>query len=235
MPAISVSKICVPFSGTIVPMSAGETAIRAGNTVAWYDFTDATTLTDDGGGRISSWRDKLMSGHDLTAAVGARPTLTANGVLFDGAANFMKTAGFVYDQPAMAYIVVNSVTWISAAQFFDGNANYSFAPNEQGASPQISLYCGVTLVPNMNIPINGLCILRFLGNGANSKMQLNNNIATIGDAGTSDPGGITLGSKGDGTGAFGNMNFREAIFRNVVDSAPDEAAIYAYLKAKHGL
>jgi hypothetical protein len=82
-------------------MSDGEIAIRAGGTWAWYDFTDATTLTDDGGGLISKWEDKLGSGHDLIAAGAARPTLTANGILFNGSSNYMKTATANLDQPTI--------------------------------------------------------------------------------------------------------------------------------------
>jgi hypothetical protein len=210
----------------------GLLAINDGNTVGWYDYTDATTLTDDGGGRISSWRDKLLSGHDLVAAGTARPTLGATGLTFDGVNNFMQTATFVYAQPAQVYLVVSVVTWASSTVIVDGFTDISGIVWMSGASPNMRTGNGFN---NGTLLLNQFVILRILFNGATSSSQVNELAKASGVMAGTALAGITISERGAATEWHSNIIVKEGIWRNVADSAPDEAAIYAYLKAKHGI
>jgi hypothetical protein len=219
--------------GAPLGMSAGEIAIRAGNTVGWYDYTDATTLTDDGGGLISSWRDKLLSGHDLVAAGTTRPTLGATGVTFNGTTNFMQTATFVYAQPAQVYLAINIVTWGGNTTVIDGFADLKGIVYMTGASPNIRTGLGFD---NGTLLLNQFVIIRILFQGVTSSSQVNALAKATGNmASVADLAGITIADRGGVTDWHSNIILKEGIFRNVADTAPDEAAIYAYLKAKHGI
>lgn len=62
---------------------------------AWYDASDAATLTIDGSNLVSQWSDKSGNGRHVTQATAAsRPTYNAQavGVKFGDAANWMQTA-----------------------------------------------------------------------------------------------------------------------------------------------
>lgn len=240
MPGISVSKICIPFGSgdALVTMSAGEVSIRAGNTIAWYDFTDATTLTDDGGGRISLWKDKLLSGHDLVAgSEAARPTLGAAGLTFDGIDNHLETAAIAeLDQPTFIYLVLKQITWAHGKQIFDGITADIGTIYQYTSTPSIMAYAGGAIVLDGNLALDTFAIVRVLFNGALSKLIINNSAPTTGNFGATNMGGIALAGAGGGTGANkSNIQIKEGIFRNVADDAATESAIYAYLKAKHGL
>ncbi len=216
-------------------MSAGETAIRAGNTVAWYDYTDATTLTNDGAGLISSWRDKLGSGHDLAAATTARPTLGATGITFDGITNGMATAAFTYIQPAMSYVVIKQITWTANDRIHSGYNPDTFLLSQRGTTPGITIYAGSYLGINNNLAVGAWGIVRSVFSGLASSIQVNVTTAVTGSAGTGAIGGIILGRNGYNGVTYCNFEIKEAIFRNVVDSTETQSEIYDYLKAKFGL
>ena len=81
--------------------------INDGSTVAWFLSDEPTTITLDVADRVSRWNDYLGSGHDLIQGVGAdQPLWSANGILFDGVTEYMKTAPFAYVQPEMIYMVI---------------------------------------------------------------------------------------------------------------------------------
>lgn len=66
--------------------------IDINNLYAWYDSSDASSITKDGSNLVSQWNDVSGNGKHVTATTTARPTDTANGIDFDGTANFMASA-----------------------------------------------------------------------------------------------------------------------------------------------
>lgn len=209
--------------------------IEDGNTVAWYDYQDLTTLTDDGGGLISSWRDKLLSGHDLTAATTARPTLTADGILFNGTDNAMKTSAFTWTQPEFIYMVFRQKTWTDPKHIFDGDANNSGTLFQSTTTPNIALYAGSVAATNSELTLDAFAIVRILFDGASSKVIVNASTPTTGNCGASNMGGFTLACQGNTAVTFSNIEVKEVICRNIVDSGADEILIYNYLKTKYSL
>jgi hypothetical protein len=225
---------------TITFVKTGGTAtvtnnvVDDGNTVAWYDYADTDTLTDDGGGLISKWEDKLGSGHDLLATTTARPTLGATGIAFNGTANYMKTNAFAYNRPEMLYFVVNIGAGLANRALCDGNASGSALIYQVGYISDVPTpYAGAELKANERI-IGSYHILRVLFNGANSTIQHNVLAKKTGNAGNANAGGITIGAWGSND-KFGTFEVKEIIYRNAADNDVVQTAIYNYLKKKCSL
>lgn len=205
------------------------------NTVAWYDSQLLSTITKDGSNFVSRWNDKLSSGRDLIQATGTnQPLWSANGILFDGIDNVMKTAPFTFIRPAMIYFVGKQITYSSPDHLFDGNSQYAFTVYQNAGSPSISLYCGGADVANTGMALNTNVILRALSNGASSFLRINNGTQSNGNAGANNPSGFTLAASGVGTTRFANIEVKEIILRNVADDAPTQTLIYNYLALKYG-
>lgn len=236
MPIISPIALSAASKGRGgISMSAGEIAIRAGNTVAWYDYLDASTITNDGSNLISKWTDKLGSGHDLSAATTARPTLTADGILFNGTGNYMKTSNFTFNQPMMLYIVARAKTWTNLDTIVSGTTNDCMLLRQIDSSPQIEAVSTTASSNNSDWVLNTWGIIRVLFNGASSKLIVNENTAVTGNFGTSGAGGIVLGSVANTSSRWGNIEFKGLVFRNKADTATDESNIYNYLKTLYSL
>lgn len=235
-----LSEAVLVFDGnlTVTFVTTGQTATVTnnvaddGNTVRWYDFSDITTLTDDGGGVISAAKDKLNDGGDISSVGTSRPILTNTGLLFDGINDYMRTAaGLVYNQPVMIYLVIKQVSWGSYRRILGGTAGACMI-RQRETSPNIQLNAG-TNMGNYSVPLGEYFILRVLFNGANSSIQRNNVAAVTGDAGTAAIGSFGIGTYYDADGSWSNIELRESIFRDAADDANVQAAIYSYLEKKH--
>jgi hypothetical protein len=204
-----------------------------GNTVAWFDSQDLRNITKDGSNLVSVWKDRSGNAHDLEQATGTnQPLWSADGITFDGVDNFMKTAAFTYNQPEMVYLVLKQLS-NSSKFIFDGNASNS-AELMYISSTGLLLYAG-TVLGYAVMNITDYHIVRVLFSGVDSKIQVDENEAIIGNGGTGNPGGITLGSIGAGTSDYNNMTIKEVIFRNVADNSSDETKILNYLAVKYSI
>ena len=227
----------VPSGGTAAVTNniTHPLVIEDGNTVAWYDSSDLTTITKDGSDLVSRWNDKLLSGHDLIQATGTNQPLWVvnDGVLFDGVDNWMRTADFAYNVPEKVYLVFRQITWTPSDRIIDGSSNQRMALQQYSSTPIIIAFTsGGDAVANNNAALNTFVIVRALFANP-GKFQINNTAAVTGNFGTTNAGAITLGASGIGT-ANGHCQFKEAIFRDIADSAGDEVAIYNYLATKYG-
>ena len=210
-----------------------------GNTVAWYKHNDSSFITYDGALRVSSWRDRLGSGHDLLQGAGASQPLwsAANGILFDGGDDFMKTLPFAFVQPEFIYFVGRQVTWTSADTLYDGNLvnTCRLLQKTAGLSPELQGYVGIFSGTNSNLILNTFGIIRFLVNGVASIFQVNLTAAWIGNMGAANAAGFTLGTRGDFALSWSNIEVKEIILRNTADNAAVQLQIYNYLKNANGL
>jgi hypothetical protein len=204
-----------------------------GNTVLWVDYTDAASITKDESNRVSQWNDKSGNSRHFTQATDdLKPILTSDGVLFDGSNDFMISPIFEYKEPKMMYLVFRQKTWTVNDRIIDGRTP-SMAVYQRTSSPNIAIYSGSGL-NNDDLGINEFGIVRALYYQANSKLQVNDNAAeTASLIDTADSNGITLAAYVNGAGTqYGNVEFKECIFRKVKDSEAMEAAIYSYLLNK---
>jgi lysophospholipase L1-like esterase len=77
----------------------------------WYDFTDLSTITKDGGNLISQLNDKGPDADHATAALGARPLYVANVLngnsvgRFDGVANVLSNTEVNYGTTFTIFVV----------------------------------------------------------------------------------------------------------------------------------
>jgi hypothetical protein len=205
-----------------------------GSTVAWYDFNYG--VTKDGSNLVSVWKDRSGNAHDLEQATGTnQPLWSADGITFDGIDNFMKTAAFTFNPTECIYIVFKQISWTSGDAIFDGNTSEVILFFQNDVTPKLRIYTGDFSTPNDNLSVDVLGIARIMLTGSEIKLQINETVKFI-DGGISySMGGITLGSSGAGNSRFGNILIKEAIFRNVADTAADEQKIYNYLITKYGL
>lgn len=219
-----------PFEGTVRPP-----ILYDGNTVGWYIADDLSTITYGVGNLVAQWDDFLESGRDLAQAVGAdQPLWSANGVLFDGASEFMKVAGgFVYVEPQQIYMVINAVTHTANDYIYDGNANNDAVIFQSNPSPRIIGSPGFW-VTNDNLTINTDHILRVLMNGASSFIRVDETAAANGNTGGTDLDGFTLAARADGNNGS-NIQVKEVILRNIDDTAANEQIIYDYLADKYSI
>jgi hypothetical protein len=221
--------ITIP-SGTSIP-----TSLYDGNTVAWYDYNASTATMSifDASTTVSRWNDQLGSGRDLIQNTStARPTWSADGVLFDGVDDYIRAVAFTYNQPEMIYAVIKQVTWTLNDRILDGNTNGAGELRQTASTPGIRILAPTAMTSNSGLAINTLGIVRMLINSTASKCIVNNTTPITGDAGTNNMGGFTLGANG-GMGSCSNIQVKEIILRNVAESMITEANIYNYLSNKY--
>lgn len=208
-----------------------------GNTVGWYDWSNTATITKDGGSpndKISKWACALGTGHDIIRpGVGYEPYYRPTGVYFTGASSLLRLA-FTYEQPASCYAVVRIINRVVGDSFLCGYGTDVGRFKHYVGSPNTNtvLNSGASLVNTTIGTTEG--ILRSVANGANSSIQWNEGTKATGNAGVNNPNGITLGGN-SGIAETCEVEFKELIFRDVVDSEADSDAIYNYLKAKYSL
>ena len=229
--------ILATFADQAVTNNVAETypeVIDDGNTVAWFDMNENITIVSD---HISVWGDKSGLGNNLTQGNAAsRPTLEADGVLFNGSAHVMKCATFSLAQPEFIYAVMKQVTWGVGDVFWDGNA----AATRGGitpvtSTPRIGLFTswGANIV-NDNLAVDTWAIVRAKYHGANSSIQIDNTAAATGSLNAQNMDGFTLGATYALT-APANIKVKAVIIRKVADDAEDQVDIYNYLATKFGL
>jgi len=213
-----------------------------GNTVAWFDYLER--ITKDGSNLVSVWGDKSvdsagdLNAHNLLQATGTnQPIVNANGVLFPGVDEFMKCASFTLAQPEQIYIVLNQKSFTNQDRICDGNTDNSGTVYQSNTELEaISTYAlgGGTLPLNENNVLNTYQILRILFNGASSKSIINETATIIGNPGSADMSGFTLGANGL-SGEFGNIEVKEIIIRRISDTSINEQIIYDYLSKKYSI
>ena len=216
------------FTATAVTNQVAQLAFQNANTKIWGRFQDLNTITKDGSNLVSVWADRQGSGRNLLQADGAKqPLLTADGILFNGIDEFMKAATFPLAQPTIMYILFRQITWTLNDVIFDGYANNTGKVYQAPATPKFSLRAAAVLASTDTSMTTGKWgIARVTMNGANSSIQIDNNAANVGDAGTLGMAGLTLGSNSAG---FSNIEVAEFILRN---SLLVEAETYAYLETQ---
>jgi len=206
-----------------------------GNTVAWYDSADLTTITKDGGDLVSLWKDKLLSGHDLAQAAGTnQPKWMLNdGVLFDGVDNWMMTAAFTLDQPVFLYMIVNPVSWTNADQILDGRTDQSGVVLKVGSTPEIRMSAGSTAyLQSTALTLNTFHVFKGLFHGASSRLTIDTTASTDVDLATTAWGGFTLAARGGGAGRWSHIKVKEIILRKSADDSTLETLIDTHLKKK---
>lgn len=205
-----------------------------GNTVAWFDM-DLAYITKDGSDFVSVWADRTSNGNDLAQAVGTnQPLWTVDGVLFDGVDNFMDSS-FVWEQPSTIYVVMEQVTWTANEVLFSNYEVGLIGLQQRSSTPRIRMQTSAGSSDNsLDLAIGTYGVVTIALDGVSSEFIVDENAALSFNAGLNGMDGLTLGSSAIQT-TYGNVEFKEAICRNGVDTSADQSIIYNYLKDKYGL
>jgi hypothetical protein len=203
-----------------------------GYTEAWW-IADAGNFTKTGGSPdyITWWFDETSNSIDLDAPnEGARPTYSANGILFDGT-DYLMSLNFDIPQPVCLYVVLRQITSDFFRRIFSFTSGSPVYNIEQRGTTYLRLNMGDGTIQIDNAPLNTWCVMRFFLNGQSSKVQVNNLSATtvVETMGTGATTEIVI-AKGEA-----NVEFKEIIVRSIDDSSTDEQAIVNYLMTKYSI
>lgn len=107
---------------------------------AWYDASDASTITDAGGGAVSAWNDKSGNARHLTQGTPAARPITgsvaigaSNALSFDGVDDFMALPGLSFTADTITVAMVASNAAASRSGFHGGAAT-----NQPGLYQKVS-------------------------------------------------------------------------------------------------
>ena len=176
---------------------------------AMFRYGIGITVTGSG---VSNWPDQSGNGRDLLQGTdAARPALQADGsILFDGLAQFLKTAAFTFSQPNTIYLLASQITWTDVAHIFDGDVQDTGTLFQSGVSPSVSIYAGAAAAANATWLIGEYAALAVIFNGASSLIRVGNGAPTTGDPGAGNMGGFTVGARGAGD-TYSNIQVKESI------------------------
>ena len=212
--------------------------INDGNTVAWYDVTDLSTITKDGANRVSAWADKLGSGNNIVQANGAnQPLWSAGQITGDGVDEFIK-GGFNWSHPSTLYLVFAQRSYTVLTTIADGAVTNRLRISQNGTSYGVRIRVSGGDVPETQTQFNentwevGTAMVA----PNNQKLKRNTDASNDGEVATAlDPGGLTLFAIGAADSRHCNVSIAEVICRSVNDSDADRDDIIDYLMDKYGI
>ena len=154
---------------------------------------------------------------------------------FDGVDDYLR-ATFTIAQPIDRISAIQQVSSTPNDRLFGGVSTASGSLYQTGTSPRIAQYSGTATfsVGDLAIGVNGVVTEQH--NGASSRLAVNNIAYTVGNAGTSVPGGITIGAS-DLSVSAGNLYLYQLIMRGSTTAMTDAqiAAGRALCAAKSGV
>jgi peptidoglycan/xylan/chitin deacetylase (PgdA/CDA1 family)/head-tail adaptor len=205
--------------------------LNDGNTLAWYDASDLTTITKDGSQTVTRWNDKLGSGHDLST--GSCTYDAVKGIMtFNGSTEYLKSDAWSgTTQPYKVYMVVRQVDEQINGRLFDGYTGSDYCSIRATTGGLLRQYAAVAGGTNGYTVLGAWSIIECLFDGANSYLKVDDTAATVSNAGTRTPGGFTLAANA-GLNYFGKLEVAEIILRKAADSATYTTLLRAHLKEK---
>lgn len=200
------------------------------NMAAWYRY--GIGITDAGGGAVSAWADQSGNGRNALQGTGAnRPTLNADNSITADSTTVAKSleVAFTLNQPCTIYALMRTDSWGSGKRFLGGSA-VDAGLFYGGVTPQIILGMGVNL-SSVSLAIGSYGVVAGVGNGASSVIQLNNGTPVTGNAGTDNPGGVSIGNNSVPNVTGMSVTFKEVILFSAAHDATQRSIIINYLMA----
>ena len=202
-----------------------------GNALAWYDGNAGLTNLQ--------WNDQGAGGHDIIFT--NLPTIVPNAtplrdaVRFNGIDQNGNVTTPAVNQPFTIYLVVKSITWSNNDRIFDdGVTTPQKTMSKSSVSPNLIIYSGLQLDSNPDLALNDYGVMSGIYNGVTSEIRTNLNASVVGNAGTQNGNGITLGSTPTAL-LYGNIEIGYLILRTGADSTAIQNRIINGLKAACGL
>ena len=204
------------------------------NLAAWYRKGTGITHVANA---VSQWDDQSGNArHQLQAAVNSKPTLQGDGtVLFEspgGGLDDYMMASFALVQPCTFYLRAKLLTWSSNRRLMGGAVNAGGEIHCSGTTPTIALYSGnFGVAPNSNLVIGQYSTVCAVFAGASSVLQVDATTATTGNAGATNPGGITLAAGGPAGGNTSHIQIAACLVYSAAHDATERAAVRTYLSS----
>lgn len=199
------------------------------------------TVQATNGQTVATFVDNSGNGNDLIGHVTYKPkfyTNVQNGlpvirfVQADGG-NLKKV--FTLVQPEHVFIVLSQTVWNSKV-VLGSSAGTSCQLTQIGSTPNLTTYGSVQGPTTTALAVGTFGIVDAVyRNGANqSHIRVNNGSKTLGNIGTGDFGGLSLGSYANVTGTI-SADIAEVIIYDSVLSDADATAVNRYLGTKWGI
>ena len=217
-------------TATIGPWSGKLYRARIGTNYDFYpdrDGSDAATSVVSSG-TSETWTVNQSGG--LPAQIVGRAS-----ILFDGSADYLKTAAFTLNQPETVLLAFKQVSWTSLDRIHDGDTGGSMTLRQVTGTPQLGITAGTSL-GTISPAVGSYAVVCSVYNGASSVLQLNLGTPVTGNAGASAGGGFTLGCEGGGTTVLAaNLQFLEGIIFPTALSTDQITRAVKYLGGRHGI
>jgi len=217
------------FGVNFAAVSSGAALISSLSPAAWYRYGVGITSA---GSLVSAWADQSGNGRNLLQATGTnQPTLdTDNSILFDGVDNWM-AALYTRNQPRTCYLLFKQVTWTNDDRIMDGGTAGGGAMilAQAPATPNIAVNAGAAFGAN-GPALGAFAVVAVVYNNAASLIQVNNNAAQTGTAGSNSANGLTLAATRSGGSGWANVAFKEVIDFPAAHDAATRARVIRYLQ-----
>jgi hypothetical protein len=222
--AYSLRRLSSSYTGKAIRVrrSVGSPSeINIGFSGEDLDIATLESFCSGTNGFVTTWYDQSGNGRDATQTtaenqpqiVSSGSVITENGkpsVQFDGSNDFLSYAFTTNISQPGAYFVVNQNTKDAGIISSDNNnSRWQIFRTSAGDDP-INVFSGAVLSSSNNTTNQILIFALF--NGLNSAIGINNNSATIGDAGTQENSAIRLGL--DSGTTYGQNKMQEVILYN---------------------
>ena len=168
------------------------------------DTAAITTWLAGANGFVATWYDQGLNGYDVanSTAVG-QPQLIVGGpyILYDGSNDNLRNKPIpAIVQPVHVVCMCSIETYVLNRRLWDGGANEAMSMFQKDGVGALAIHSGTELT-GLSASAEGVDMaLSVLYNGASSEGRRNGSTETSGNAGTSDPGGIVLNSRGNALG-----------------------------------
>ena len=203
---------------------------------AWYDASNAASITNAGGGRVSQWNDLSGRGHHVTQATdAARPmtgiaTVNARNVVRFTGTQMISRAAVSHPQPFAVYFVG---TFRAASASYEAMFDLGTDPvpgPQVGTNPANAFYAyagadGVALTGDLNVVHSYVVVF----NSPTSQIYRDGVLLGTFNVGAQALTGIRLGGTWDGNRA--DIDLAELV---IADVPANPAAWFSYTNTKWG-
>lgn len=188
------------------------------------DSTNQTTFT-------SSLTGEVYTINIGTASTGYKGVLVDRTRIQTDRVDDRVTGTFSWIQPHTNYVVFNTFnTSSSASDIYDG-----IGTSNRGTlalvNAVLTVQNGGTGASFSPFTFNKRHVVAGVHNGVNSRISMDNSTSVTGDVGTSNPAGITIGSRWDSV-SFANMNFSTLIGTKTSDDSKRVAEIVNFINLR---
>lgn len=192
-------------------------------------YWDARQGVTAPGNRVSNWLDIKLSTDLAQASGAAQPVWDGSAITFDGAAYFLQTANFTLNQPCSMYAVMQIDAYTAGTDVFlsGKQADTAWAYSPVGGS-NLVVYAGAAAAAAAGPAASAYHVIRGVLNEASSGWSVDLGALTTGDAGTNNPGGVTVGANYTGLASFSQMSCKAlALCPSALSAARAEQLIRA--------